>query len=160
MWLVAHDKSQKVLHYTADRLARRGLLHLELCSLCDQTMETVNRLLTSCVFAQYFWFHLFQKFVPQTLSPQLEYVSFTDWWARAEARMNGRAKKGLNSIIILRAWTFWKHCNRCDFDGDLTWSSRGLTGWRKRGASGRGQGLFLSSCPLCRMVIIRLSTLL
>jgi hypothetical protein len=26
-------------------------------------------------------------------------------------------KKGLNSLLILGAWTLWKHCNRCVFDG-------------------------------------------
>jgi dolichyl-phosphate-mannose--protein O-mannosyl transferase len=26
-------------------------------------------------------------------------------------------RKGLNSLIILRVWIIWKHCNQCIFDG-------------------------------------------
>jgi hypothetical protein len=29
----------------------------------------------------------------------------------------GSRKKGLNSLIILGAWTLWKYHNRCVFDG-------------------------------------------
>jgi len=28
-----------------------------------------------------------------------------------------RLKKGLNSTIILGAWSIWNHCNCCVFDG-------------------------------------------
>jgi hypothetical protein len=31
-------------------------------------------------------------------------------------RATGPSKKGLNSLIILGAWTLWKHRNRCAFD--------------------------------------------
>ena len=31
--------------------------------------------------------------------------------------MDGSHKKGLNSLIILGAWTIWNHRNRCVFDG-------------------------------------------
>jgi len=26
-------------------------------------------------------------------------------------------RKGINSLIILGAWTLWTHCNKCVFDG-------------------------------------------
>ena len=112
LWLVAHDRC-----WTADRLARRGLPHPAHCPLCDQGEETINHLLTSCVFAREFWFNLLQKVGQQDLSPQQEDVSFDDWWARAEKRVDGQIRKGLNSFILLGAWTIWKHRNRCVFDG-------------------------------------------
>uniref|UniRef100_A0A0E0Q6K1 Uncharacterized protein n=1 Tax=Oryza rufipogon TaxID=4529 RepID=A0A0E0Q6K1_ORYRU len=30
---------------------------------------------------------------------------------------NGSVQNGLNSIVILGVWTFWKHRNRCVSDG-------------------------------------------
>jgi hypothetical protein len=32
-------------------------------------------------------------------------------------RVLGSRKKGLNSLVILGAWTLWKHRNRYVFDG-------------------------------------------
>ena len=111
MWLVAHNKC-----WTADRLARRGLPHPARCPHCEQEEETINHLLVSCVFAREFWFVLLRRMGLQALSPQDE-PSFDDWWAKAESRMDGSHKKGLNSLIILGAWTIWNHRNRCVFDG-------------------------------------------
>jgi hypothetical protein len=40
-----------------------------------------------------------------------------EWWQKANERAPGPSKKGLNSLIILGAWTLWKHRNRCVFYG-------------------------------------------
>ena len=53
----------------------------------------------------------------QALSPLQDEPSFNEWWAKAESRMDGSHKKGLNSLIILGAWTIWNHHNRCVFYG-------------------------------------------
>jgi hypothetical protein len=53
IWLAAHDRC-----WTADRLARQNLTHPELCILCDQDKETINHILSSCVFSWEFWYHL------------------------------------------------------------------------------------------------------
>jgi hypothetical protein len=37
--------------WTADRLAKRGLPHPNACPLCDQSDETIQHILISCVFA-------------------------------------------------------------------------------------------------------------
>ena len=44
-------------------------------------------------------------------------LSFEDWWADASNRVAGQERKGLNSIIILRAWSIWNHRSHCVFDG-------------------------------------------
>jgi hypothetical protein len=104
------------LCWTADRLARKGLPHPAACPFCDQVEETVDHLLVACVFSWQFWFNVLQQFNLQILAPQTD-PSFFDWWAAASSRVDGQVQKGLNSIIILAAWSIWKHRNRCVFDG-------------------------------------------
>jgi hypothetical protein len=39
-----------------------------------------------------------------------------EWWRRTNELPLGLIKKGLNSLVILGAWTLWKHQNHCVFD--------------------------------------------
>ena len=98
MWLVAHNRC-----WTADRLAKRGLAHLEKFTLCDQEGETINHLLLSCVFVRLTRFEILQGFGLQVLAPKLE-DSFEDWWHKVNDKVSGQVQKGLNSLIILMAW--------------------------------------------------------
>jgi hypothetical protein len=98
IWLVAHDCC-----WTADRLARRNLLHPELCPLCDQEKETINHILSSYVFAREFLF-LLRRVGLAACSPQASETNFQDWWHRASTMVSGSSKKGLNSLIILGAY--------------------------------------------------------
>jgi hypothetical protein len=50
------------------------------------------------------------------LLPHAE-ASFEDWWRLSCQRVEGLARKGFNSLVILGAWSIWKHRNRCVFDG-------------------------------------------
>jgi hypothetical protein len=112
IWLVEHDRC-----WTADRLEKRGLNHPECCPLCDQEAETINHLLVRCVFARQFWFHLLKMLGLEELCPTLEVFSFDSWWAFGNSRVANRVRKGFNSLVILGAWTIWKHRNKCVFDG-------------------------------------------
>lgn len=112
LWLVGHDRC-----WTSDRLARRGLPHSESCPLCDQEEETINHLLVGCVFARQFWFLVLQEAGLQVLAPQPEDSSLDDWWEQAANQCTPSLRKGLNSFIVLGAWTLWNHRNRCVFDG-------------------------------------------
>ncbi|WVZ85337.1 hypothetical protein U9M48_032277 [Paspalum notatum var. saurae] len=112
MWLVAHNRC-----WTANRLAKRGLPHPERCLLCDQAEETIDHLLISCVFARQAWYSILQQVGLQALSPQPENGSFDEWWASANLGISDQIKKGLNSVIVLGAWSIWNHRNRCVFNG-------------------------------------------
>jgi hypothetical protein len=112
MWLVARNRC-----WTADGLNRRGLPHPERCPLCDQMDETIYHLLVSCVFTRQVWFRLLQSVGLQILAPQPDETSFDDWWEKVSERVSGQVRKGLNSVIILGAWSVWNHHNRCVFDG-------------------------------------------
>ena len=89
MWLVAHNRC-----WTADRLAKRGLAHLEKFPLCDQEGETINHLLLSCVFVRLTRFEILQGFGLQVLAPKLEDPSFDDWWHKVNDKSQWSGPKG------------------------------------------------------------------
>ena len=103
--------------WTADWLARRGLQHPDKCLLCDQEEETIQHILTSCVFARQVWTTVLGRVGLQHLAPTLEFDTFKDWWRWAAQRAPKAARKGMNSLLILTAWFIWKMRNRCMFDG-------------------------------------------
>ena len=53
----------------------------------------------------------------QALSLQSTEISFHSWWERVNSAASDMARKGINSLVILRVWTLWTHRNRCVFDG-------------------------------------------
>jgi hypothetical protein len=95
----------------------RGFAHPEHCPLCDQEEETIDHLLLSCVFSRQIWFYVLEKFGLQALAPQPDEHSFEEWWDQVSRRIPVQVSKGLNSIVILVAWSLWNHRNRCVFDG-------------------------------------------
>ena len=111
MWLVAHNKC-----WTADRLAKRGLPHPDRCPICDQESETINHLLIGCSFAREFWHRFLSQVGLQALSPQLSDSSFYDWWERITIDCSVLVLQGINSLIILGAWTIWTQQNNRVFD--------------------------------------------
>jgi hypothetical protein len=77
------------------------------------------------------------------LAPHPVASSFDDWWRLASNVVNGDLQKGLNSLIILGAWTLWRHRNDCVFNGKspqlsvaLTMAGHDLWCWSMAGAKG------------------------
>jgi hypothetical protein len=114
-------------------LAKQNLPHPSLCPLCDQAKETIQHLLTSCVFAREFWF---QRCVPDNRDQE-----FTGWWRKAAKRVSKEKKEGFNTLIILGTWLLWKHRNACAFEGaspsmNGLASRKGTETWCFRSGSG------------------------
>ena len=78
VWLAIRNRC-----WTADRLQKRGLPHPDCCPLCDQEEETVQHLLTTCVFARQFWFSILQPLNLSHLAPRHTDNSFADWWKKS-----------------------------------------------------------------------------
>ena len=89
--------------WTTDRLARRGLDHPDHCPLCDQEDETIQHILTSCVFAREIWFRVL-SLVGLQLTPSQDDLVFQEWWRLALTRVLEQQQKGFNSSVILVAW--------------------------------------------------------
>jgi hypothetical protein len=77
------------------------------------------------------WYTILQFFGLQLFAPQLGDLFSVDWWSAVDSKVAGQIKKGLNSIIILGAWTLWKHYNHCVFDGGSPSLSRVVSTFRE-----------------------------
>jgi hypothetical protein len=112
VWLAIRNKC-----WTADRLQRKGLTHPVVCPLCDQEQETILHLLCSCSFARQFWHIIFSSLRMGHLTPAREAGAFVEWWGKVQRRVPKQIRKGIHSLIILKAWCLWLHRNRAVFDG-------------------------------------------
>ena len=73
IWLAIQNRC-----WTADRLQKGGLPHLDHCPLYDQEDETVQHILTTCVFARQFWFAVLLPLNLVILVPNRRSVSLAD----------------------------------------------------------------------------------
>jgi hypothetical protein len=54
----------------------------------------------------------------QQLVPNRREHGFATWWRKIIKSVCKEHRKGVNSLIILGAWTLWKYRNTCVVDGD------------------------------------------
>jgi hypothetical protein len=100
-----------------------------------------------------------------SLSPQPSDTSFESWWEKAIGATSGLMQKGLNSLIVLGAWTLWNHRNRCVFYGIVPSLGAALTlaGEERRLWSLAGaKGLSSLTAPLlggCLMLVFLVAPL-
>jgi hypothetical protein len=99
LWLVMHNKC-----WTADRLQKRDLSHPKVCPFCDQEQETVQHLLTSCVFTRQFWYSIHSPFGMGQQTPRLEDTNFADWWRKVGNRVHKSALERESTVSLS-----WEH---------------------------------------------------
>jgi len=107
LWLAIHDRC-----WTNERRKRHNLQDVDSCTFCDQHSETINHLLTGCVFAREVWHMVLTKCNLLRLAPSLQNSEFTLWWLRSRKRMRKASRKSFDSLVILVAWTLWKERNQ------------------------------------------------
>jgi hypothetical protein len=131
------------------KIAKRGLSHPEKCPLCDQEAETLDHLLVTCSFSTIFGYQLLRKLGLHALASQSTVTSFWSWWEEVSDVVSGLTKKGLDSLIILGAWTIWNHRNKCVFDGRTpSLSSILASADEKSLGNSWGKRPMLSGCPI------------
>jgi hypothetical protein len=77
----------------------------------------MDHLIVSCVFTRQFWYQVLRQVSLHSLAPQPMELIFDDWCEKAHMTTSRITRRGLNSLIILGAWTIWNHHNKCVFDG-------------------------------------------
>lgn len=116
LWLAIQNKC-----WTADRLAHRGLPHPYQSVLCDQEEETIQHILTTCIFTRQFWHSLLILAGLSHIAPWRNELSFADWGIKASQQVDKKVdktwRKGFNSMVLLGSWTLWNHRNNCVVNG-------------------------------------------
>jgi hypothetical protein len=110
IWLVINNHC-----WTSDRLAKRGLPHQSACPFCDQALERINHLLSSCVLAREVWTSMLHGLGLGVLPPD-HVARLKSWWGHAANSLPKVGRKGFNSLVILVCWELWKHRNACVFE--------------------------------------------
>ena len=77
------------------------------------------------------------------LSPDNASCSLDDWWSRAVEKIPRDLQSGFNSLVILGAWSLWRHRNDCVFNGVrpnistiMIMSGNEIRTWEMAGAKG------------------------
>lgn len=86
---------------------------------CVIKKRRISNIFSSVAYSPGNFGSLLRWFGLSTLTPQPQDISFDDWWEKAEASVAGELRKGLNSLIILGAWSVWRHRNDCVFNGTV-----------------------------------------
>lgn len=60
------------------------------------------------------WYNALRRVGLQHITPGSN-NAFAKWWDRCQQQVQRDRKAGLNTLIILVAWSLWKHRNRCVF---------------------------------------------
>jgi hypothetical protein len=60
---------------------------------------------------------LLQRVGLGAFAPQVSEITFQEWWCQVLSSVRTPNRRGLNSLIILGAWTLWRHHNDCVFNG-------------------------------------------
>lgn len=96
LWLILQNMVS-----TADHLATRGWPHNDLCSLCDQEVESIKHLLLECPFAKEVWFS-FHSSHPHASAIAWRCTSLNGWWRKISRNFK---KKEARMKIAMSVYT-------------------------------------------------------
>uniref|UniRef100_A0A453S5Z5 Reverse transcriptase zinc-binding domain-containing protein n=1 Tax=Aegilops tauschii subsp. strangulata TaxID=200361 RepID=A0A453S5Z5_AEGTS len=129
--------------WTADRLARGGLPHADMCVLCDQVPECMEHLLAGCSFSRQVW-HEVLSWCRSTTPPPSPTSGFREWWRSSYSATPATLQKGFASTSMLCAWCLWKHRKEAIFNNQTPSVSQLVSAikeeastWARAGAIGR-----------------------
>ncbi|KQJ97438.1 hypothetical protein BRADI_3g30761v3 [Brachypodium distachyon] len=75
----------------------------------------MNHLLVDCPFSCVLW-HEVLSWIRSICAPPTAGVCFADWWQESIHSSPPTMRKGTASLIMLTAWSIWKHRKAAVFD--------------------------------------------
>lgn len=108
-WLALHGRI-----WTADRRKRHGLQDHGNCIFCDQADETVDHLLSACVFTREVWTLILARVGQHLLAPDADAV-LKDWWLWTRGFIASELRWAFDSMVIITSWHIWKERNNRTF---------------------------------------------
>jgi hypothetical protein len=90
--------------WTADRLSKRGLPHIDKCVLCNAADENAHHLLTGYAVVNIIWGHVLNLANLQQITPVMDLnslvilITWSVWWER-NTRVFDRCSKPINILI-------------------------------------------------------------
>jgi hypothetical protein len=99
------------------QVAKEVWIILKIALCVSKKMKLCSISLTNCVFARQFWHNILAPIRLSTVVPKRRDICFAEWWRKALAKIPKSKIKGFNSVVILGAWSLWKHRHMCIFDG-------------------------------------------
>ena len=101
--------------WTADRLAKRGLPHNDLCPFCNVSKEDAQHLFMGCAIVKILWSLMlgWARLQDPSLSHDL---TLREWWHKFRTSLPGKKRGRLDSMIILTTWSIWRERNKRIFE--------------------------------------------
>jgi hypothetical protein len=101
--------------WTADRLSKRGLPHIDKCVLCNAADENAHHLFTGCVVVNIIWGHVLNLENLQQITPVMD-LPLRAWWIQSTSILPKDISAKFNSLVILITWSVWRERNARVFD--------------------------------------------
>lgn len=99
MWLACQYRL-----WTSDRRARHGLQDAPSpCYTCLQDEDNADHILVQRVYACEVWHSCFSSWRFTIHTPDAN-ATFLQWWLEQRSRFRGKAKRSVDSVVILIAW--------------------------------------------------------
>jgi hypothetical protein len=89
---------------------KQDLRDNNICPLCSEETESIDHLLSQCVFSREVWFKSLCWAGWHALSP-MQVDSFVAWWLRVWKLVPKAHKSAFDSYVMLIAWTLWLERN-------------------------------------------------
>lgn len=111
LWLLLQNRN-----WTADRLSTRGWPHKDLCTLCDQTIESAAHISLGCPFAREVW-HSFRRNAERAAAIGSTSISIKEWWRKTIGIGKTLDSHKQITTAAYVVWNLWKERNRRTFEG-------------------------------------------